>query len=72
MNLGGKPDRRPITETKKFYIFGLVGEHTVIAKDYCSNGVSRIKEEFTIGDIILTTLTVGIYAPRTVNIYCKI
>jgi hypothetical protein len=72
MRLGGKKDRRPIEETKKFYVLGLVGEHTLIMKDYCGNGVSHIQEQNTFGDSFLTIITLGIYAPRTVKIFCRL
>ncbi len=72
MRLGGKKDRRPIEETKKFYLFGLVGEHTLIMKDYCKKGVSHIREQNTFGDSFVTAITLGIYAPRTIQIYCRL
>lgn len=72
MRLGGTKDRRPIEETQKFYLLGLVGEHTLIMKDYCKSGVGHIKEENTFGDSFLTIISLGIYAPRTVKIYCRL
>ncbi|OUR99750.1 hypothetical protein A9Q84_01620 [Halobacteriovorax marinus] len=72
MRLSGKKDRRPIEETQKFYLLGLVGEQTLIMKDYCGKGVSHIKEENSFGDSFLTIITLGIYAPRTVQIYCRL
>lgn len=72
MNLGGRDDKRAIVETKKFYLFGLIGEHQLLIKDYCKNGVSKIKEQVTVTDFILTAVTLGIYAPRTVKISCRI
>lgn len=72
INLGGRPDRRAITETKPFYILGIVGSHQLIMKDYCKTGVSKIKEQTTFIDALLTGVTFGVYAPRTVNIYCRL
>lgn len=72
MRMGGRMDRRPIEIKSKFYLWGLVGERSLIMKDYCSNGVSRIEEEFTAGDVVLTAITLGIYAPRHSRIFCKL
>jgi hypothetical protein len=72
MRMEGRMDRRPIEVKSKFYLWGLVGERSLIVKDYCSKGASRIEEEFTAGDVIVTALTFGIYAPRHSRFYCKL
>ena len=73
IRLGGRIDRRPTVERQNFFLAGLVGERTLEMKDYCSGGnVAKIKEEFTFGDKVWQILTLNIYSPRTVSIYCRL
>ena len=73
VNVGGRIDRRAIEERQDFYLWGLAGEKTLIMKDFCNEGkVAKIEDLFTAGDVALTLITLGIYAPRTTKIYCKL
>lgn len=55
----------------KFYLGGLVGHARIDIRDYCPSG--RVHEVETAEDfktVLLTVLTLGIYAPRRVYITC--
>lgn len=55
----------------KFYLGGLVGHERIDIRDYCPSG--RVHEVETAEDastLVLTVVTVGIYAPRRVYITC--
>ena len=53
-----------------YFLFGIVGHYEVDVKEFCPTGVYEI----TTGNNFLTWLvkgvTLGIYAPRKVNIWC--
>lgn len=54
-----------------FFIGGLVGEKHVDAKIVCANRpVAQFQTENTFLDQLLLIVTLGIYAPRTVKIWC--
>jgi Bor protein len=57
-------------EKMNFFVVGLVGTHDVQAGDRCPTGVARVKTTQTFVDVMLTIVTVGIYAPRTAQITC--
>jgi hypothetical protein len=58
-------------EWASFFLFGLVGDYELDVRDFCPNGDVH---EITTGTNFLTwlvsTVTIGIYTPRKVNIWC--
>ena len=63
-----KPD---YSATKSFYVYGLIGEHTVDGKEVC-RGRSPVQMQAvdTFVNRVLTYVTLGIYSPRTVKVWC--
>lgn len=58
-------------DSKKFYLLGLVGENDVDVKDICGNRpVRQIQTQDTFLDSFLTIITLTIYSPRTVKVWC--
>ena len=53
-----------------FFLWGLVGDYNFILSELCPNGVSQFRNQATFVDGLLTVLTLGIYAPRTVVLEC--
>jgi len=59
-------------ESLPFYIFRLVGEQHVNVKEICSGReVQQIETVETFLDRILGIVTIGIYTPRTIRVWCK-
>jgi hypothetical protein len=68
----GRP-RGPVKvrHTHGFFLLGLVGEMHVRPEADCQGkGVARMASGVTAVDALLTIVTVGIYAPRTVVVTC--
>lgn len=58
-------------EKKSFFLFGLIGEHHVQVKDLCQGKAPRqIQAQDTVTDSLLMIVTLGIYRPRTVKVWC--
>lgn len=58
-------------EVKPFYMWGLVGEHTVDVTVVCGDKqVQQMQTQQTFVDGLLGGLTLGIYAPRTAKVWC--
>jgi hypothetical protein len=54
-----------------FYLAGIVGEREVDAKEVCgSRGIRQIQTQHTFMDGFLNVVTLTIYSPRTVKIWC--
>ena len=53
-----------------FFIFGLAGEATVDAAALCPNGIAVVETYSSVGQVLLSLLTIGIYAPRTIEVTC--
>lgn len=58
-------------EWASYFIFGLVGEYEVNVKEFCPNGVAEIATGNNFATWILRIVTIGIYSPRKVNIWCS-
>lgn len=54
-----------------FFLFGLVGHHEVNVRDFCPNGVHEVTTGSNFLTWLVTGVTLGIYAPRKVNIWCS-
>ncbi|MGZ3722485.1 MAG: Bor family protein [Bdellovibrionales bacterium] len=54
-----------------FFLFGLIGERDVYVKEACPNHpVKQIQTVDTFLDSFLGLVTIGIYTPRTVKLWC--
>lgn len=59
-------------ETKSFFLAGLVGERRVNVTEICGDkDVAQMQSQQTFGNGLLGALTLGIYAPHTVKVWCK-
>ena len=58
-------------ETKNYYLWGLVGEHRFDVKEICEDKeVLQIQSQGTFTNVLLITLSLGIYVPHTAKIWC--
>lgn len=58
-------------DSKPFYLLGLIGEHNVDVNEICEGAeVSQMQTIMTGTDWIIGVATLGMYAPRTVKIWC--
>ncbi|CAN5925043.1 hypothetical protein BH11MYX4_BH11MYX4_45150 [soil metagenome] len=58
-------------EWASYFIFGLVGDYEVNVKEFCPNGVYEIATGNNFATWFLRVITIGIYSPRKVNIWCS-
>lgn len=59
-------------DRKTYYLFGLIGEHTVDVKQTCNGSEARqMQSQIRFTDGLLTIITLGIYAPRTAKVWCE-
>ncbi len=61
-------------ETQTFWFGGVGQEAQINASEICRakrSRLSRVEVKQTMKDVVLTGVTFGIYAPRTVRISCK-
>ena len=57
-------------EWASYFIFGLVGDYEVNVSEFCPNGVAEIATGNNFLTWFLRIVTVGVYSPRKVNIWC--
>ncbi len=70
-DLTGPPD---FEEMQNFWILGIGQESMIDATPICGakrGGVSHVRVRQTFSNALVTIVTLGIYAPRTVQVYCK-
>lgn len=59
-------------ETKKFYLGGLIGDERVNVAEVCGDkSVKQMQSQQTFEDGLLGFITLGIYAPHTVKVWCE-
>jgi hypothetical protein len=59
-------------DSKPFFLWGLVGDHTVDVSQVCTNGeATQMQTQHTFLDGLLGFVTLGIYAPRTAKVWCS-
>lgn len=72
----GEPEfkyRPHYEERKHFFLWGLIGEHTVNTREICRDRtVVQMQTKFEAMDVLYTALTLGIYLPRTAKVWCEI
>ena len=57
---------------KSYFLWGLVGEHSVDAKKICGrSAVRQMQAQDTFVDSLLGIITLGIYRPRTAKVWCN-
>ena len=67
------PSKTIITNEANFWFWGLIGEKNYEVNDLCPQGrVYEVKIYSTILQSTYTMLSLGIYSPRTVSIFCSI
>lgn len=58
-------------DSRPFYLWGLVGEQRVNVKKICTgNEVVQMQSQQTFGDGALSLITLGIYSPHTIKVWC--
>jgi hypothetical protein len=59
-------------DSKAFFLWGLIGEQRVDVNEICQgNGVRQMQSQQTFVDGVLLNLTLGLYAPHSVKVWCK-
>jgi len=59
------------TQRLPFYLFGIVGEHTIDARGVCNGKqVQQMQTKYYFLDGFLQAITIGIYSPRVVHVWC--
>ncbi len=71
--VSGKLATSPTYEARKqFYFWGLAGEHRVDVTKVCGDKkVTQMQSQQTFLDGLLGGITLGIYAPHTVKVWCR-
>ena len=64
-------DEPSYLDSKRFYFWGLVGEHEIDVNALCEGAaVEQMQTVTTVSDFLLSTVTLYIYAPRTAKVWC--
>jgi hypothetical protein len=64
------PDGVEREHTGDFWFYGLIGHAEIWANRDCPLGVAQVVSQFTFGDLLYRTFTLGIYTPRTYVVEC--
>jgi hypothetical protein len=71
----GDPTQVPGIEHNRwtdFYLYGLVGDEVVDVNEFCSDGRAyQVRTGGNFGSVLVTVVTLGIYAPRVVWVTCS-
>lgn len=59
------------SEWASYFIFGVVGDYELNTKEFCPNGVAAIATGNNFATWLLRAITIGIYSPRTVQVWCS-
>ncbi len=60
-------------QSKHFFLWGLIGEHTVNTQDICGERpVKQMQTRFEPYDVLWAGLTLGLYLPRTAKVWCTL
>jgi hypothetical protein len=59
--------------SQSFWVGGIGQSEEIDAGKVCGGGakVQRVETQMTAGNVALTILTLGIYSPRQVRVYCS-
>lgn len=67
--LSAKPSYQ---DSRPFFMWGLVGEQRVDVKEVCGEqSVVQMQSQQTFTDGALGFITLGIYSPHTIRVWCK-
>ncbi len=72
---GGKKDQSDphYLDSKAFYFGGVKGQHEVDVNEICDGAeVSQMQTVTTVSDYLIGAVTLFIYAPRTVKVWCEV
>jgi hypothetical protein len=59
-------------ESRSFYLWGLVGEQRVNVHEVCNGSpVKQMQSQQTFINGLLGAITLGIYAPHSVKVWCE-
>ena len=69
---GAKTSRKPDYQVSKNYFFwGLAGVHTIDVADVCDGlPADQMQSQFTFVNGVFSTITFGIYLPKTAKVWC--
>jgi len=71
----GQPDfkyRPHYEESKHFFLWGLFGEHHINVTEICTDlPVKQMQTKYSALDVLYSTLTLGLYLPRTAKVWCQ-
>ena len=72
-NGGDKDSTDPsYLDSKAFYLWGFVGDHEIDVNEVCEGAdVSQMQTVMTSSDYLIGFITLFIYSPRTVKVWCK-
>ena len=65
-----RPGGVVVEHTGSFFLAGLVGHVDIDAYADCPSGVAGVQSQFSVVDLLLTALTLDLYAPRTYLVEC--
>lgn len=55
-----------------FYVFGLVGDEVIDLREFCPDGrAAEVRTGGNFPTVLVTVVTIGIYAPRIVYVTCS-
>ena len=60
----------PVEIRQNFFFLGLIGSGEVNLAEQCPRGVAAFDEKITIGNLLVSLITLGIYTPKTVLVNC--
>lgn len=67
--LNNKPDYE---ESKDFFLYGVIGDRRVDVDVICGDkGVRQMQTQATVTDSFLTIITLSLYAPHSVKVWCN-
>ncbi|NOU26505.1 MAG: hypothetical protein HOO96_01250 [Polyangiaceae bacterium] len=58
-------------EWASYFVFGVVGDYEIDVREVCPAGVHEITTGNNFATWLLRVVTIGIYTPRKVNIWCS-
>jgi len=59
-------------ESKPYFLWGLVGEHTIDVQEVCGGRECvQMQSQYTFLDGFLSFLTIGLYSPKTAKVWCE-
>ncbi len=65
-------DKPTYQDSRPFYLWGLVGEERVDVKEICTDTqAAQMQSQQTFSDGALGLITLGIYSPHTIKVWCE-